>query len=104
MSQNILPQTETYPWLSFTGPLPFRMTSDYLFKFLLQSNTEVLKALICAYLDISFADIRKIQVTNSITLSISDFWTIRSSRKARNFSQNTACGMSVPDNFILANS
>jgi predicted transposase/invertase (TIGR01784 family) len=45
------------------------MTSDYLFKFLLQSDTDVLKALICAYLDISFADIRKIQVTNSITLS-----------------------------------
>jgi predicted transposase/invertase (TIGR01784 family) len=69
MSQNILLQTETYPWQSFSGPLPFRMTSDYLFKFLLQSDTEVLKALICAYLDISIADIRKIQVTNSITLS-----------------------------------
>jgi predicted transposase/invertase (TIGR01784 family) len=56
-------------WEALSGPLPFRMTSDYLFKYLLQTETDVLKAIICAFLDIMREDIRKITVLNAIKLS-----------------------------------
>jgi predicted transposase/invertase (TIGR01784 family) len=45
------------------------MTSDYLFKFLLQSDQDVLKALVCAYLDIALDEIRSIHVINPLSLS-----------------------------------
>jgi predicted transposase/invertase (TIGR01784 family) len=56
-------------WKKLTGPLPFRMTSDYLFKFLLQSDPKVLKALVCAYLDLAPDEIVSIRVTNTISLA-----------------------------------
>jgi predicted transposase/invertase (TIGR01784 family) len=45
------------------------MTSDYLFKFLLQSDQNVLKALVCAYLDIAPDEIQNIRVTNPLSLA-----------------------------------
>jgi predicted transposase/invertase (TIGR01784 family) len=56
-------------WENLTGPLPFRMTSDYLFKFLLQSDLDVLKALVCAYLDLAPDEVANIRVTNTISLA-----------------------------------
>jgi predicted transposase/invertase (TIGR01784 family) len=56
-------------WENLTGPLPFRMTSDYLFKFLLQSDLHVLKALVCAYLDLAPDEVADIRVTNTISLA-----------------------------------
>lgn len=55
-------------WSALTGPLPFRMTNDLLFKILLQNKTSVLKALICSYLDLSPSDIKDVCVTNTISL------------------------------------
>jgi predicted transposase/invertase (TIGR01784 family) len=66
---NIMQNTETLPWEPLSGPLPLRMTSDYLFKFLLQTDQDVLKALVCAYLDIAPDDVRSIRVTNAISLA-----------------------------------
>jgi predicted transposase/invertase (TIGR01784 family) len=60
---------EINSWQSLTGPLPLRMTSDYLFKFLLQTDQDVLKALVCAYLDIAPDEIRSIHVINPLSLS-----------------------------------
>jgi predicted transposase/invertase (TIGR01784 family) len=45
------------------------MTSDYLFKFLLQSDPDVLKALVCSYLDIVPDEIRSIHVVNPLSLA-----------------------------------
>jgi predicted transposase/invertase (TIGR01784 family) len=45
------------------------MTSDYLFKYLLQSDTDILQAIICSYLDLHREDIRKIVVLNEIKLT-----------------------------------
>jgi predicted transposase/invertase (TIGR01784 family) len=45
------------------------MTSDYLFKYLLQTENDVLNAIICAFLDIEESDIRKTTVLNAIKLS-----------------------------------
>jgi predicted transposase/invertase (TIGR01784 family) len=59
----------TLAWESLTGPLPLRMTSDYLFKFLLQSDQDVLRALVCAYLDIAPDEIQNIRVTNPLSLA-----------------------------------
>jgi predicted transposase/invertase (TIGR01784 family) len=56
-------------WENLTGPLPLRMTSDYLFKFLLQSDLDVLKALVCAYLDLAPDEVVRIRVTNTISLA-----------------------------------
>jgi predicted transposase/invertase (TIGR01784 family) len=69
MSKLFLPQTETNPWQSFTGPLPLRMTSDYLFKILLQSDVDVLKAIVCAYLDLAPDEVHSIYVINTISLA-----------------------------------
>ena len=52
----------------FTGPLPFRMTNDYLFKVLLQTNSRVLKAIICCFTHLTPKDIKEIIVTNPILL------------------------------------
>jgi hypothetical protein len=56
-------------WETLSGPLPLRMTSDYLFKYLLQTETDVLKAIICAFLDLRSEEIQKIIVLNELKLS-----------------------------------
>ena len=51
-----------------TGKLPFRMTSDILFKILMQSSTKVLKGIVCSYLDLSSEIIKSIEISNPISL------------------------------------
>ena len=51
-----------------TGKLPFRMTSDILFKILMQSSTKVLKGIVCGYLDLSPEIIKSIEISNPISL------------------------------------
>ena len=63
MSQKILMKQA-----NFTGSLPFRMTNDYLFKVLLQTNLKVLKAIICSFTHLKPEDIKEIIVTNPILL------------------------------------
>lgn len=53
----------------YSGQLPFRMTNDLIFKYLLQQNEFVLKALIAAFLEIPLTSIRNIKITNPISLS-----------------------------------
>lgn len=53
----------------FSGPLPFRMTNDFLFKYLLQGDNIILKGLICSFLDMDESEITEINVTNPISLS-----------------------------------
>lgn len=51
-----------------TGKLPFRMTSDILFKIIMQSSTKVLKGIVCSYLDLSPEVIKSIEISNPISL------------------------------------
>ncbi len=51
-----------------TGPISVRMTSDLLFKHLLQDSEPVLRALICSLLHLDSAQINKTEVTNPILL------------------------------------
>lgn len=57
-----------------TGPLPYKLTNDYLFRALLQKNTSVLKGLICSLLRLADEDIISVKITNPIVLgeAISD--------------------------------
>ena len=51
-----------------TGKLPFRMTSDILFKVLMQSSKNVLKGIVCSYLDLVPEIIKSIDISNPISL------------------------------------
>lgn len=51
-----------------TGKLPFRMTSDILFKVLMQSSKNVLKGIVCSYLDLAPETIKSIDISNPISL------------------------------------
>jgi predicted transposase/invertase (TIGR01784 family) len=49
-----------------TGKIVYGMTNDYMFKIVLESNTEILKSLICALLHLLATDIISIEVKNPI--------------------------------------
>ncbi len=49
-----------------TGPVTIRLTNDYLFKRLLQENSQVLKSLICSLLHFSPSQIKNVTITNPI--------------------------------------
>lgn len=51
-----------------TGPLPYTLTNDYLFRALLQQNNKVLKGLICAVLHLSEAEVISVKIENPIEL------------------------------------
>ena len=49
-----------------TGPVTIRLTNDYLFKRLLQENSQVLKSLICSLLHFSPTQVKNVTITNPI--------------------------------------
>ena len=51
-----------------TGPIDYTFTNDYMFRAILQENTEVLKALICSMLHISLEQVKSVEITNPIVL------------------------------------
>ncbi|MDE5777548.1 MAG: Rpn family recombination-promoting nuclease/putative transposase [Lachnospiraceae bacterium] len=55
-------------WTNASGPVTIRMTNDYLFRALLQSNNNVLKALICSLLHLNMEDVESVIITNPIEL------------------------------------
>ena len=67
-----LPYTDA--WKKMSGPIPVKMTSDYLFRILLQRDEKTLKALIAALLKLDVSEITEIVVTNPIVIgeAISD--------------------------------
>ena len=51
-----------------SGTIDYRFTNDYMFRAILQKNQKVLKALICALLQLSPDDVLSIRITNPIEL------------------------------------
>ncbi|MDO4273410.1 MAG: Rpn family recombination-promoting nuclease/putative transposase [Eubacteriales bacterium] len=51
-----------------TGPLPYRLTNDYLFKALFQKSPAALRGLICALLDLQPESIVSCEILNPIIL------------------------------------
>ncbi len=55
-------------WKMLSGPLPVKMTNDYLFRALLQADEKTLKAIVASVLHIRVSDVTEIVVTNPIEL------------------------------------
>ena len=55
-------------WKKLTGPLPMKMTNDYLFRALLQADEKTLKAIIISVLRLKNEDVQSVLVTNPIKL------------------------------------
>jgi len=51
-----------------TGPLPHKLTNDYMFKAFLQKNEKALRGLLCALLRLKDSDIKTVTITNPIIL------------------------------------
>ena len=51
-----------------TGPLPYSMTNDYVFRAVLQMNNKVLKGLICSLLHLNPEEVISVTITNPIEL------------------------------------
>ena len=70
----VYPLTESDGWKELSGELPVKMTNDYLFRALLQSDNETLKALTASLLHMDQSEITSAEVTNPILLgeSIND--------------------------------
>ena len=51
------------------GVIRFKMTNNYMFRFILQKNKKVLTGLICALLHLKPEDIKKIEILNPINLA-----------------------------------
>lgn len=62
------PITENDAWKSLSGELPVRMTNDYLFKALLQSDNETLKAILASLLHMPISRIKSAKIKNEILL------------------------------------
>jgi len=52
-----------------TGEIRYNMTNDYMFRYILQKNKNVLKGLISSLLHLKLQDIKSIEITNPINLS-----------------------------------
>ena len=55
-------------FLNASGPVPYCMVNDYLFRAVLQSNNKALKGLICALLHLSEREVFSVEITNPIVL------------------------------------
>ena len=62
------PSTEIASLDDALGALPIRMSNDYLFRALMQRNTKVLKALICALLHLDPSVVTSVTILNPIEL------------------------------------
>ena len=64
----VYPLVESTDWMKLTGELPVKMTNDYLFRALLQSDNDTLKALLASVLKIRLRKIKSAKVTNPILI------------------------------------
>ena len=68
MPMEVYPLKETDDWKSRTGDLPVKMTNDYLFRALMQSDERVRNALIASLLGIPVEEVTDTRVENPILL------------------------------------
>ena len=51
------------------GVIEYNMTNNYMFRYILQKNTKVLKGLICSLLHLKPEEVKKVEIKNPINLS-----------------------------------
>ena len=61
--------TNKNSYLNATGPIPYGMTNDYMFRLILEKNNYVLKGLICSLLALSPNEISSVEIQNPILLN-----------------------------------
>ena len=64
----VYPLREDDGWGRLEGELPVKMTNDYLFRALLQSDNDTLKALLASLLKTDVENIQSAEVTNPVLL------------------------------------
>ena len=64
----VYPVKESDDWMNLTGELPVKMTNDYLFRALLQSDNRALRALLASLLHMDFEEVTSAEITNPILL------------------------------------
>ena len=62
-------QNKVLSFMEATGVIRYKMTNNYMFRFILQKNKKVLTGLICSLLHLEENEIRKIEITNPINLA-----------------------------------
>jgi predicted transposase/invertase (TIGR01784 family) len=68
IKENFKENNEPTPSLAnASGKIMYGMTNDYMFKVVLESNLDILKALICALLHLNASSILNIEVKNPVT-------------------------------------
>ncbi|MBR4026560.1 MAG: PD-(D/E)XK nuclease family transposase [Lachnospiraceae bacterium] len=68
ISTNSPTNTDINSYKNATGFIPYNMTNDYMFRFVLQKNSHVLKGLVCSLLHLSPNKISSITITNPLSL------------------------------------
>ena len=59
---NLFPPSSSFH--NASGNIPYRMTNDYMFRAILQTNNFALKGLICSLLHLSEEEIISVTITN----------------------------------------
>lgn len=67
-TKNISTSTAGLTYRNATGPIPYTMLNDYMFRAILQKNERVLRGLIGSLLHLSQDDIKTVEITNPIRL------------------------------------
>lgn len=66
MSEHFISFQDSYP--DATGPVPYSLTNDYLFRAVMQKNNHVLLGLICSLLHLTPSTVTSVTITNPIEL------------------------------------
>ena len=56
-------------YMGATGNIPYNMTNDYMFHYILQKNEKVLRGLIASLLHLEPRQIKTVEITNPINLN-----------------------------------
>ena len=64
----VYPFKESDDWMDLTGELPVKMTNDYLFRALLQSDNRALRALLASLFHMDYEEVTSAEITNPILL------------------------------------
>lgn len=60
---------QTMSYMDATGVIEYKMTNNYMFRFILQKNQKVLKGLIASLLHLNPTEIKKVEIRNPINLA-----------------------------------
>ena len=60
---------QTMSYMDATGVIEYKMTNNYMFRFVLQKNQKVLKGLIASLLHLNPSEIKKVEIRNPINLA-----------------------------------